>query len=395
MTKPMTEPRGVTILTQFWGDTHRDYLLNWCIPSILASGNLPAIPGKHRFTVACPWKEFAAFIATPIARELAKHAQIVHVSHEGHPPPQDSCRHMSAAHRLMTAMVWRDRSLVFPVTPDMVVSNGTLRKAYDCVLEGATAVVTPAVRFEQEALFDGLAEFVRSGAALEVSGRALAKVAVAAFHPETLRWEWEAPYVLGSLSAVWTRHGAEGVQIHSLSYAPLLLDYAALPEHDDSVFDKWTMDGDYIFANWGDDLSRVRLIDDSDDGMVVGFTPREQKKKALVKYHLDADETEIAKARGMCSAYWSGVFDPLKRRLFLHPVRWHKGELSSAWRKREADFAGHMERYIDTWRVAVEFSARMRDYKTPESEIRLGIPAPLRVVFTPPADDRAAARAGS
>ncbi len=74
--------------------------------------------------------------------------------------------------------------------------------------------------------------------------------AVNGFHSETLAYEWDAPGLMAISPAAWWRvPGEDGIVLHSLSWAPLLLDYGAIGDHDTSTFDQWTLDGDYLYNN--------------------------------------------------------------------------------------------------------------------------------------------------
>jgi hypothetical protein len=84
---------------------------------------------------------------------------------------------------------------------------------------------------------------------------------VHSFHSETLRYEWESSCFTNFPAACWWRvPGEEGIVLHSLSWAPLLFDYSALGDHDTSVFDTWTLDGDYVYPKSGVDIDIGRVL---------------------------------------------------------------------------------------------------------------------------------------
>src|SRR5208282_3263734 len=90
------------------------------------------------------------------------------------------------------------------------------------------------------------------GLPLVATSRQLVSAGIRSFHSQTLCYEWESPYLADFPVALWWRVPEEdGVIVHSLSWAPLLIDYDAVDHHDSSVMDNWTIDGDYIYHNFG------------------------------------------------------------------------------------------------------------------------------------------------
>ena len=98
-------------------------------------------------------------------------------------------------------------------------------------------MLTAALRFGEEPFLGHLRDLgalpgsSRSASAtpLAVSGRQMAYAAVNGFHSETLAYEWNAPGLMVISPAAWWRvPGEDGIVLHSLSWAPLLLDYGAV-----------------------------------------------------------------------------------------------------------------------------------------------------------------------
>ena len=101
-----------------------------------------------------------------------------------------------------------------------------------------------------------------NAAPISITGRQMAHAAVNGFHSETLAYEWDAPgLMVDQPGGVVASTGEDGIVLHSLSWAPLLLDYAAVGAHDTSTFDQWTLDGDYLFNNSGN-MKKIHVIQD-------------------------------------------------------------------------------------------------------------------------------------
>jgi tetratricopeptide (TPR) repeat protein len=121
---------------------------------------------------------------------------------------------------------------------------------------------------------------------------------------------------------------------HTISMGPIMLNYAAIEVHRDEIFEKWTLDGDYAFSNFGhfDIYSQLEYITDSDSFMVLGFTPKNEEvpKPAPVggpRFFLD-----LVKGTHLWRVYSDAVADPLKKRLYVRQVVFHDGDLDEKWR---------------------------------------------------------------
>ena len=73
-------------------------------------------------------------------------------------------------------------------------------------------------------------------------------------------------------AAWWRVPGENGILVHSLNWQPMLLDYGAIADHDTSTFDRWTIDGDYLFNN-AKHLTKIHVVQDSDEMFVAGWGP--------------------------------------------------------------------------------------------------------------------------
>jgi len=168
---------------------------------------------------------------------------------------------------------------------------------------------------------------------LTISSRDLMRIALRNFRSETLRYEFDAPWFAQyPISVYWPVPGAAGVIIHSFSWAPLVVDYAALGNHDTATFEKWTVDGDYIHRNFPNP-DDVYVVTDSDEIALVSFT----KESDL---HFELEPYLAWQAPWIASTYKIGlirtlreseVMDPLKRRIFPTPVYLHADEISPTW----------------------------------------------------------------
>jgi hypothetical protein len=189
----------------------------------------------------------------------------------------------------------------------------------------------------------GISRIGRKDAPVALENRDLVRMALASMHSETKSYEWDAPCFHPIPSAVcWRVPGENGILVHSLSWAPVLFDYAAVPEHDASTFDHWTLDGDYIYKNLGN-IKRIHLVLDSDEMFMASWAPAAENARDLSPQKLLERPIvgELVKRHRFAEAFYKGysdpakpdpfLFDPLKQQIFFRPARWHSEPVTPAW----------------------------------------------------------------
>jgi hypothetical protein len=339
--------RPFYLIVTFWGARFRRYFLEYCLPSLLASGNLPAISKGRpiKFLIATLPADWDAIQGTRIFAELKRHAEPVFIDIPPCPPNRSGCQHMGVGHKLMSEIAYRDRSFAVLLTPDLMLSDGTMAQLDRYADSGIEIVLVAALRFGEEPFLGHLKaigalpdeERSRTGGALAISGRQMVAAAVNGLHSETLTYEWDAPHLPPYPPAAWWRvPNEDGILLHCLSWAPLLLDYSVVKSHDLSALETWTIDGDYVYSNFGQS-NAIHVVQDSDEMFVASWSPLDDKAHDLTpspmyRFHAVGEVTKGAHFR---SSYYSRVFDPLKRTIFFLPVRWHSRPLNSRWKPVE------------------------------------------------------------
>jgi len=338
--------RSFYFIIVMWGARYRDYFLEYCLPTLLAPGNLPALATTRpsKFLIATTLKDWRELSNTAAFRKMQQYVEAVHIDIPICPPDRSGCQHMNIGHQLACAMAYRDKALGVVLTPDSMISDGTVARLQQLAYAGVELVVVAALRFGEEPFFNHLTAMgliparrrSESAAPLIMSGQQMACAAVNSFHPETLSYEWGAPFLFSIIPAAWWRvPGEDGIVLHSLSWAPLLLDYGAVSEHDTSTLEQWTIDGDYLFKNLGRN-KKVYVIQDSDEMFLASWTP--MAESADVFRPIRFFQTPFGKMiHGQLkllqfgSSFYSDTFDPLRRKFFFLPVRWHARPLNANW----------------------------------------------------------------
>jgi hypothetical protein len=339
--------RPFYFITVVWGRGYCDQFLQYCVASLLAPGNIPALCTRRRsrFLIGTLRADWDYMRATPIFRELERYVEAVLIEIPPRPADTLACVHMGVGHVAACGMAHADKAYGVILAPDSVISDGTVRNLQKHAAAGIELVWVAALRFGQEPFLGhlyatgALSEEDRSQSCkpLAISGRALVLAGVNGMHSETLTYEWDSSYFVNGPSAVWWRvPGENGIVLHSLSWAPLLLDFAAARTHDTSALETWTIDGDYVFKNLGAS-PKMHVVQDSDEMFYCGWSALTDRPYPLAPRFTNrfAWQNSLAKADEFRRAFHSPLYDPLKRSKFFLPVRWHANPINSRWRRVE------------------------------------------------------------
>ncbi len=322
------------LICVLWGVEFVDRFVKYCLDSLLAPRNLrsPDLSlGDSRLVVVCPDEDWATLEEDQIFATAREFIGVVHIPL--HRPDGGKMHVMSHGHRLAAEMCFEERAAGVFLTPDMIVSDGALEAICAQARAGKRLVLVMATRFSEEAVDVELRASHRQN---KYSPRSLAGVAVRSMHSEMQGYEFEARYFARQPLLPWWRAAPDGIIVHSWSWAAMYADYGCLDTHDVSTFDQWTIDGDYIFRNWGhlsDD--EIHVVTDSDEMMILGLTPDSYRPFDFAEETAWAeDETE--KMELVAKVYRSPKMDDLKRRIFPLPVRIHGSACDASWNKAEA-----------------------------------------------------------
>jgi hypothetical protein len=263
------------------------------------------------------------------------------VFHEIAPCPAGvaACLHMGAGHRAGLEMAYEAKAYPFVLQPDSIFSDGTISRLLELASQGIQLALVPVLRFAEEPFFENLQKLgvlprSRTGFAepMKLNNRQLVGAALNSLHSETMAYEWDAPYFFDRPYAVWWRvPNEQGIVVYAMSWAPLLLDFTAVPKHDTSTFDDWTFDGDYVHKNLGH-IRNVYLVLDSDEMFIASWAPAVDKPYSLtpqpaLQLPFMGDLAKKARFRNW---FYSGL-DSFKQEIFFHGARWHAESLNDNW----------------------------------------------------------------
>lgn len=322
----------------FWGAEHRGYFLDLLLASLLAPGNIPALDARDRsrFLICTTEEDWRAIQDAPNFVRLRALVEPVWIKFPDADPGESKMAMMSRGHALMSEAAFRAKAIGVFVTPDLILSDGAVAALQRIARQGYSVALCTALRFAHEGFFDELVArgFIRPGQPMRIAARELTRLGLQHLHSETLRFDIGVEDFAENPSAVFWRIPGGGILIRNFSWAPLLVNYAHVSAHSTETFKDWTLDGDYVFRNFGHDPRRIHAVTDSDEITLVSFTKESEhsflplKAIFLLRSGLPAYLVKLFLVR----RFFHGVhIDPLKRRLFRRAVRWHGTALGARW----------------------------------------------------------------
>ena len=327
----------------FWGEVYRGYFTDLLLASLLSPNNIPALDPRrgNKFLIAAPRADWDAIQDTPTFRLLRAYVEPEWLNLEVGPDDHRmdrKMRAMSRGHRLVASRAFEDRAYGVFVTPDLILSDGSVAAMERLARSGKKVVLAVAIRYQHEPILARLegAGYLRPGQPLSIGSRDLMRLALPHLHSETLQYEYDAPWFAASpVSVYWRVPRGAGIIIYSFSWAPLVVDYGALAYHDTKTFDQWTLDGDYIYRNFPSP-SDVHVVIDSDEIALVSFTKESDLHFQLRPYLTGRPRWIVNwyKTRLIRALKDSSVIDPLKRYIFPTAVYLHFGRISDAWARK-------------------------------------------------------------
>jgi len=311
----------------FWGDEFRNYFLDYCLSSLLAPRNIPALENKtaNRFLICTTADDWEKMQGHPIFYLLKNETQPVFLDLDRLEPSHDKMQFMSRGHKAIACKMHEDCAYGTFIYPDTIFSDGVVAQLQRLAGQGKKVVVAHCPRFANEGFLEQLQSknLIQVGCPLSLQGQELLRLAMPHMHSETRRYEWEAPYFHGEMPAlIWWRVDRESLVVHSFTWAPLLFDYAKVKMHDTKTLENWTIDGDYIYKNITS-LDEVHVETDPAVMTLISFTPEASltylplKPKLLMRLPVFGSWYRKLCLRNVLHA---PQVDPLKRQLFHSPV---------------------------------------------------------------------------
>lgn len=324
----------------FWGEEHRNYFIDFSLSSLLAPGNIPALKNleKSRFLISTTAEDWAALEQAPLFKLLKKYMQPEWLEIPMPSAEQNKMNVMSSGHLRLTQAAHEASALGINLNPDTIFCDDSMSRLQQLAMEGKRLVFHSAIRFELEGTIGEMTKrgLFEKDKPLVIQRREGVDISLRHRHSELNSCNFLSPafwdYPVHTLRNI---PGEHGLSIHSFSWAALLVDYGTIDDHDTSTFDKWTLDGDYIYNNFQhiDAEKEVHVVRDSDDIFIISVTPHDEANVP--------DTPQVIKSINVIGDIYKGyliniVFcddriDVMKKLMFVEPVRMHSQDITPIW----------------------------------------------------------------
>jgi hypothetical protein len=350
----MASPR-LYIAVTFWGEQYRRYFVDYCLASLMAPGNIPALAGESgsRLLIATTDVDWQAMQSEPVFQAACANFIVEHVVHNvdrSQKSRPQIMQAMSDGHRLLADRMFEDGAYGVFVYPDSLLADGGLARLRELAQSGKKVVMCLAVRFANEHLIGALHErgLLRKGEPLTVDAMTLARLSITHMHSEARRCDFEAEaFDYGAGAYFWTVTPGQNVLFHTGNWAPMLVDYGSLAEHDTSTFARWTLDGDYVHSNFPDPKD-FYIVQNTSELFISGFTPESQTSyslKPFFPYRFGGLRSWLKIRLAHHFLVRRGLFDAVKLEFFRYPIRMQGGDIpEAAWQQVEQRAASIVQR---------------------------------------------------
>lgn len=216
----------------FWGAEHRGYFTDLLVASLLSPNNIPALKRErqNKFLIVTTLEDWRALQDHVLFQRLCRYVEPVFFEMP-FPRKRDlKMLVMSRGHKQVSMKAYEDGAYGVYVTPDLILSDGSVAGMERLAEQGKKVVLCVAIRFRQETMLPAMEQggFLKKGCPLAITSRQLMALALSNLHSETLRYEFDAPYFADSpISVYWWHSRGTSMIIYSFSWAPLVVDYGA------------------------------------------------------------------------------------------------------------------------------------------------------------------------
>ncbi len=333
----------------FWGEEYRRYFVDFCLASLLAPGNIPAISDKSsaRLLIATTDRDWAELQAEPLFLAVKALIPVEHVPFASGASWDARMASMSEGHRLLARRMFADRAQGVFLQPDMIAATGYLDSLQRLWARGFAAIMFMAVRFTNEGVLNEInrARKVPATSPLILSAPELVRLIIGHMHSEMQRGDFDRPADdYGCSFYFWKVGRGADLVLHCGSWVPALMDYARLAAHDDSGLETGTLDGDYVNKNFPDEKDYY-YSRDTDELLFISFTPEASQHYSLAPlllYRIPYLRTRL-KIVGAYNFLYAQAPAWLKEQQFRLPVRFHGG---SSTQKEWSAVEDHAARII-------------------------------------------------
>ena len=315
-----------------------------CLPSLLASGNIPALPNlnnQNRFLFCttpedCEWLQTHPNFILLSRYIIPKLVPIDLITEESHQKLgllflSHKLYMVTQAHILLLSRMHQAKCIASLVFPDTIYAKNALKSVYPHILnKNKKAILAHFPRFSTPELLEALNEagYIKPHKPIEIENRILISYALKHKNFEILVQNWKSLYAFDFVTEIWWPLAKNrGMLCHSFTWCPVFIDYSKVTSHNLACLENNTIDGSYLYNNFTKD--DLYVVTDSDEFVMISYAPH-AKLYCRNKIGDERRFSEILKI-----SHWRkmikllpGFIDPLKLELLKHPVFVHESDLT-------------------------------------------------------------------
>ncbi len=350
----MISPVPLHFVTPVWGKEYTRTFLEVTLPTLLAPGNIPAVPNL----ADCVYRIYTTPADEAVIRNSASYSKLRELLRVNFVQIQlhDDDKYVTSSECYRDAL--RDassaRSAAVFLIPDMVLADGGIRSIVALLTSGIRAVLVMGLRaFKDSIIPEVQSTFARNGC-INVPPRELVRLGMRHLHSIMRIHLYEGDTPTFNPSLVCWQVADQGFLVHTFHLHPV----AVFPDGRAASF-SGTIDDDLI-ETAGFNEKEVYVVTDSDQLVWFEISDRDH----FVPGPINRDFNQIV-------AWTSWATTAFHRDLFRVPIRIHVRELSSdAWlatEQRAQEFVGRLlseyTRNTSSWMAKVKLRAEVFEYR--------------------------------
>jgi hypothetical protein len=330
-----------------WGAGYVSLFVKYSIPTLLSARNLPSLPNREisEFLIVTTSEDAELIRNSKIFPLLSRNIKVVFL------PITITAEHkydlMTQGHKTAIEYVARRGYCIF-LSPDALVSDGTLQRLFELVVGGRRVIAGFGPRVDEEPFLAELHKLrhYRDGEPLSLAPRQLVEVTMRHLHSDTKHHFVDCPYFPEKpYACLWPGPGGDGMLVRSLSLHPYVFDCRLIAEGDNIA--NLTIDW-YLIPRFVTDWNDFYVEKDSDQFCIVGTTPAGLKAKPRKRNRPDAEALSVWLLRNRYAL--------VNRTSFLYPIVFHSRPLNEEWEALKRHTGEFALEVADPSRAARDFT---------------------------------------
>ncbi|MBI4767548.1 MAG: hypothetical protein HY787_23630 [Deltaproteobacteria bacterium] len=317
------------IIMAVWGRDYLDLFLKVSLPSQLSPGNIPALEPRDgiQYNIFTTEEDAAVIRHHPAFNRLASMIKTEIIFFNQIAGDNKFAPLMRLHNQAIKKADLENAALIF-LSPDFILSDGTLSRLIQLKQEGYRAVLLLTLRLSRETFIPDLLSSYPPGddRSITIAPRELSKIALSHLHPIEQTYVWGKTLSSFPIHAYWPVED-EGLVARCFFLHPIMVNPLIK-----FISPQITVDADYLDLVCPD-ISKIYFVRDSDE---------------MACFEMTGQSVQDANAKGpplMASAWscarWANIHanpvftSPLHHYCFQVPIRIHRGQFSPKWMRQE------------------------------------------------------------